>query len=156
MELELIQIITEGSYLQLSGLLGLVLFFVLVGLREVRNDRPEGYLYLNVAVFLAIAHAVMLANLVAEGLTGAIISDLTLWAWLVVFFAPALVTMFVVRALFNFAISQGREGMVKLFFGVTLICYLYMLGANWPMDVRAALTLIWLAVFFKTELAITN
>jgi hypothetical protein len=53
-------------------------------------------------------------------------------------------------------VLQGHDGLVKLFFGLTLLCYLYILGANWPLDIRAVLTLVWLGFFFKTEMAIAD
>jgi len=64
--------------------------------------------------------------------------------------------LFLARGLFNFARYESYDGLVKLFFGLTLFCFVFMLGSNWPLDVRAILALIWVAVFFKVELAIAN
>ena len=119
-----IDMFTTGTILQISGLLGLGVFFVVLGVREIREDRPEGFLYLTVALFLTIAHAVLLDNLVSANSSLAAVDNLTVWLWLVALFAPALVGIFLLRALFNFAVSQGRDGLVKLFFGMTLICYI--------------------------------
>ena len=45
---------------------------------------------------------------------------------------------------------------VKVFFGLTLLCYLYMVGQSWPIDVKGILTIIWLTMLFKTELSVAQ
>ena len=152
----LTEIFADSAFLQLSGLLGLTLFFILVGFREIRHERPEGYLFLTISVFLAISHAVLLSSLASAHLKSPLFENLSLWVWLVALLAPAICVIFIVRALFNFAVEKHREGLIKLFFGLTLVCYLYLLGSNWPLDVRGFLTIIWLSFLFKTELAVAN
>ena len=153
MDPAIIDIFTETSMLQLSGLIGLALFFALVGIREIMDERVEGSLFLVISIFLTLAHAVLLDNLAST--TGAI-GTLNSWGWLVSLLAPALIVIFLARGLFNFARYESRDGLVKLFFGLTLFCFLFMLGSDWPLDVRAILTLSWVAVLFKVELAIAN
>lgn len=152
----LADIFANSTFYQLSGLAGLILLFVLIGIREVRDDCAEGYFYLTIAVFLAIAHAVLLENALSSSPALPFLANLNVWHWLVVLLAPALVVLFVIRALVSFVTMDGSEGLVKLFFGTTLICYLYMIGINWPADVRGMLTVVWVGFLFKTELAITN
>lgn len=138
---------------QLSSLIGLALFFVLIGIRELLDECLEGSLFLMIALFLMLAHAVLLDNLIS---TTKVLGSLDSWAWLVSLLAPALVALFLGRGLFNFARYEGHEGLVKLFFGLSLFCLVFMLGSHWPMDVRAILTVTWVAVLFKVELAIAN
>jgi hypothetical protein len=152
----LAEIFANSTFYQLSGLAGLILFFVLAGIREVRDDCAEGYFYLTIAVFLAIAHAVLLDNALSSSSELPFLANLNVWHWLVVLLAPALIVLFVIRATVSFATLDSREGLVKLFFGVTLLCYLYMLGVNWPADIRGMLTIIWVGFLFKTEMAITD
>jgi len=146
----------NSTFYQLSGLAGLILFFILAGIREVRNNCPEGYLYLTVAVFLVIAHAVLLDNALSLSPQLPFLADLNVWLWLVVLLAPALIALFVIRAVVSFVTLEGHEGLVKLFFGITLLCFLYMIGVNWPADIRGMLTIVWVGLLFKTELAITD
>jgi hypothetical protein len=150
------EIFADTTFWQLSGLVGLVLFFLLAGIRELRDDCPEGYLYLVIALFLAIGHAVMLQNALTCDPRVPALAQLNLWKWLVVLGAPALIAMFIVRALVSFVMSAGREALVKLFFGLTLLCFLYQVGTDWPTDIRGMLTIVWGGFLFKTEMAITN
>jgi hypothetical protein len=149
-------IFADITFYQLSGLLGLALFFLLAGIREIRTDCSEGYLYLTVAVFLAVAHAVVLENALSCDPRPPALTGMNLWHWLVVLAAPALIVLFVLRSIFSFIALDGREGLIKLFFGLTLLCYLYLVGADWPADVRGLLTVVWIGFFFKTEMAITD
>jgi hypothetical protein len=152
----LADIFASSTFYQLSGLAGLILLFIVIGIREVRDDCPEGYFYLTVAVFLAVAHAVLLENALSSSPELPFLANLNVWYWLVVLLAPALIVLFVVRAAVSFVVLDSREGLVKLFFGTTLLCYLYMIGVNWPADVRGILTIVWVGFLFKTEMAITN
>ena len=153
MDTGIIDIFAETSLFQLSGLIGLALFFALVGIREIRDERPEGSLFLMIAIFLTIAHAILLNNLISTTET---LGSLNSWSWLVSLLAPALIVLFLARGLFNFARYENSDGLVKLFFGLTLFCFVFMLGSNWPLDVRAILTLIWVVVLLKVELAIAD
>jgi len=152
----LADIFANSTFYQLSGLAGLILLFIVIGIREVRNNCPEGYFYLAVAVFLAVAHAVLLDNALSSSPELPFLANLNVWYWLVVLLAPALIVLFVVRAVVSFVTLDSREGLVKLFFGTTLLCYLYMIGVNWPADVRGILTVVWVGFLFKTEIAITD
>lgn len=152
----LTDIVAQSAFFQLSGLLGLGMFFVLLGLREIQDDRPEGFLYLMIAIFLAVAHAVLLDNMISTTPELAVLGPINVWLWLVFLLAPALICLFLLRSMVNFALYQGRDGLFKLFFGLTLLCFVYMLGDHWPMDVRGILIIIWIGFFFKTEMAIAS
>lgn len=152
----LVEIFADSTFYQLSGLAGLTLFFVLAGIRELRDDSPQGYLYMTIAIFLAIGHAVVLENALTCDPRPAVFSHLDLWVWLVALLAPALIALFLIRSLVSFVLADAREALVKLFFGLTLLCYLYMLGNNWSVDVRGILTIVWIGFLFKTETAIAS
>lgn len=149
-------IFADITFYQLSGLFGLALFFVLAGIREIRTECSEGYLYLTVALFLAVAHAVVLDNALSCDPLPPTLAGMNLWLWLVLLVAPALIALFVLRAAVSFFTLDAREGLVKLFFGLTLLCYLYLVGTEWPTDVRGLLTIVWIGFFFKTEMAVTD
>ncbi len=150
----LTDIFADGAVIQVAALLGATLFFLTVGLLEVRDEHPEGFLYLTIALFFVLAHIACLVNLPAHLEATGIVSEFSIWAWMALLLAPALIALYLLRSLLDFAFSRSRRGMVKLFFGLTLLCFLYMLGADWPMDIRGVMTLIWLSMFFKLELGI--
>ena len=148
-----IDIFVGSSRLQLSSIIGLALFFAVIGIRETRNERPEGSLYFVIAVFLTMAHAVLLDNLASVTET---LGPLDSWGWLVSLLAPALIILFLARGLFDIVRHESHHGLLKLFFGLTLFCFVFMVGCDWPMDVRAILTLTWVVFLFKVELAISG
>ena len=147
------EILGDTTFYQLSGLAGLTLFFALAAVREFRNGCLRGDLYLTIALFLALAHAVVLENALTCDPRPQILSHLDLWVWLVVLLGPALIALFFVRSLISFVLTNRHVALIKLFFGLTLFCYLYMLGTNWPVDVRGFLTIVWIVFLFKTETA---
>ena len=155
MEQTITQIFVDGALAQLSGLIGLAIFFMIVGLREIRNEHPQGFFYLTLSLFFVVAHFFQMANFPDELLRGDIRGGFDVWTWIVLIFAPALVALFVVRGLIGLAFAQGREGLVKLFFGSTLLCFLFMLGTDWPIDVKGILTLVWLTLLLRLELSDT-
>jgi hypothetical protein len=84
------------------------------------------------------------------------LNNLNFWQWLIAFFAPALITLYLLFGFFNMLMSKVKLGLVKIFFGLTLLCYLFMLGGNWPLDVRGIITLIWIGLWFDVELGLTG
>jgi len=151
----LTDIFTSAVWFQTAALLLGVIFFLIVGLRELRHGHAEGYLYLTLAVFFSVAHAIVLSN----GLENNMFHDLprlNLWTWLTSQLAPALIALYVLRAAASFCFASRHEGLTRLFFGLTLVCFLYMVGAGWPVDIRAIIALLWLGILFKTELVETD
>ncbi|MDF1545513.1 MAG: hypothetical protein P1R58_10460, partial [bacterium] len=149
MEQELIKIFTDVTLLQLMALLAGSLFFAAVGFRSYHEDHFEALLYLALAFFFLIAHILCLLNIPPDYL------DLNLrnpWYWFVSLLAPALIVLMLSFALFSFVTTRVREGSIKLFFGLTLFCYLFMLGSHWPIDVRGILTLIYSGIWISLEL----
>ncbi len=156
MEATLLQIYANGSLIMLSGLVAAALFFVMVGLRELRDDQMEGLLYLILGLFFFGAHFYYLMNLPDPTPMGAQATLDRVWGWLSVIFAPALIGLFVLIGLFNFAVTQVKLGLTKLFFGVSLVAYLYLLGAGWAIDIKGILTVVWTMIWFNVELETAN
>ncbi|MCP4683929.1 MAG: hypothetical protein GY867_00640 [bacterium] len=156
MDRVLIDIFADGAVIQVAALLGAALFFMTVGFIEARHEHPEGYLYLAISLFFVSAHVACLLNLPTHLSATGKLTDFNAWTWLALLLAPALIAVYLLRSLFDFVVSQNRKGLVKMFFGLTLLCYLYMLGAHWPLDVRGIMTLIWLSLFFKLELGLVR
>ena len=147
------QIFADGSYIQLTALLTGALFFAMVGIREMRNESIYGYLFAAIGIFFLAIHAILILNLAPSGSP---VSYLNFWEWLIAFFAPALISLYLVFGFFNMLMSKVRTGMVKIFFGLTLLCYLIMLGGNWPLDARGIIVMIWSGLWFDVELGLTG
>ncbi len=150
---QITQIFADAAYFQLTALLTGALFFGMIGLRELRNENLYGYLFAATSVFFLATHAFFLLNLPP---TVSPLNNLGFWEWLIAFFAPALITLYIVFGFFSMLMSKIRNGLVKIFFGLTLLCYLFMLGGSWPLDARGIIVMIWSGVWFDVELGITG
>jgi len=152
MEQNIEYIFAGSSFLILSGLAAAALFFAMAGLREVRESCQEGLLYLALSLFFALAHIFLLFNTTSANCISHAVAQPDFWGWLISLLAPALIVLFLGFGLFSFLTARFREALVKTFFGLTLACYLYMLGSHWPVDVRGILILIWCGTWFDLEL----
>jgi len=148
-----IQNIMAGSNtLQLYGLLTAALFFAMVGFRELRDERLDGLLFVVMAAFFAFAHVFYLVQLPPESALAGIITHVEIWKWLAFVLAPVLIFLYLLFGLYSFICSHYRDGLLKLFFGLTLLCYLYMVGQHWDVDVKGILTLTWTLIWLDVEL----
>jgi hypothetical protein len=143
----------NGFAIGLSGLIAAALFFCMVGIRELADDRHEGLLYVVLGLFFMAAHFYLLTNLPAYQQTGVgtVENLMKVWNWLVMIFAPALIGLFLLIGLYNFVITQVKIGLTKMFFGLSLTAFLYWLGAEWAMDIRGILTVVWTLIWFDVE-----
>lgn len=151
MPLTLEYIFAEGAFLLMTGLVAIALFFLMAGLREIRDRQLPGLLFLSLALFFAGVHVLYAVNLPADSTVARMLADLGFWGWLGAIFAPALIGMYFVRGLVSFVLTHLRAGLIKLFFGLTLLCYLYMLGDAWPADVKGILIIIWSLTWLEVE-----
>jgi len=152
MEHNLQEFFDTTALLQIMALLVGALFFAMAGLRELKNERPEGYFFLTLSVFFLMAHGYCICNLPPDLSVIPVSGGLGIWQWLVNLLAPALIILLLVFGLFSLLMTRLWEGLVKIFFGLTLLCYLYMLGGSWPIDMRGILTVIYGSVWFHIEL----
>lgn len=149
---ELNQIFAHAQAIYLSALMAGALFFGMVGLRELRGQRMEGFLYVVLSLFFLCTHFFYLMNLPVNAQIGSPENLDLVWNWLSRVMAPAVIILFVGIGTFNLAILNVRQGAIKMFFGVTLALFLYILGATWPIDIKAILTVVWSLVWFDVEL----
>jgi hypothetical protein len=152
MEHELTLIFTRTAAIYLSALIAAALFFAMVGIREVRQEKLDGILYVAIAIFFLLAHFYCLLNLPDKTPLGSPQNLAIFWQWMVGVLAPALITLYLVIGLFNFARAHVRTGLVKMFFGLTLVCFLYMLGQSWGVDIKGIVTVVWCMLWFNVEL----
>ena len=113
----------------------------------------EGLVYLTIALFFVSAHLLLLFNIPIDNSLSYITSQLNIWIWLIIILAPALIFLFVSFGLVNFLFNNSRLGLVKIFFGLTLLCYLFMLGSSWPVDLKGIITFLFCFAWFEVELS---
>ncbi len=152
MEHAIAEIYSTGTIAQASGLIAMAIFFIVVSVRELRDEHPAGFFMFALSTFFAVIHVLLLAGVFTSGPLGQPIPHLNMWTWLASLLAPAVIGLFLLKGLYGLLSSDTREGMVKMFFGLTLLCFLHMIGTDWPVDVKAVMTVVWLTVFFKMEL----
>jgi hypothetical protein len=146
---QITRIIADASYFQLAAMLAAALFFFMVAFRELSDDNFYGYFFAAVGIFFLAIHALFLMNIPSAVSP---LNNLSLWSWLIAFLAPSLIVLYLLFGFFNVLMAKIRVGLVKIFFGLTLFCYLFMLGGGWPIDVRGILVLIWSGLWFGVEL----
>lgn len=141
----------QTSQLILHCLLAGGIFFAMAGLRELNCRELQGCLFLATSLFFAALHLVYLNNLSPTVLASLGMSQIDLWQWLTQILAPVIIALFLIYGMIRM-VHSVRAGMIKLFFGLTLFCYLYMVGANWPIDVKGILAIVYTGFFFDVSL----
>lgn len=128
------------------------LFFFMAGIRSLKNACLEGLLYFAISLFFGVAHIFYLYNLPIDSSISFILSNSSIWNWLTIIFAPSLILLFISFGLTNFLLDYFRIGLIKIFFGLTLLCYIFMLGSSWAIDIRGMITLLFCFIWFEVEL----
>lgn len=142
-------------HLVLATLISISLYMIMCGFREMDNNPFHGMYYLSLAFFFSIAHLIFLKILPLSFLTVTKTLGPGMWNWVVVLLAPSLVILFLMTGLYSLIRSLIRTGFIKIFFGLSLVCFLYLLGPGWPLDVKGIITLLWVMTWYKVELAST-
>lgn len=144
--------LSSNAFFLLIGLLATALFFLMVAIRELRNDCYEGFMYFPLALFFGTAHGFYLAYFPIDSPAAMFLADLNVWTWLGFVLAPAIAVLFVLLGLFALVRINLMTGMVKMFFGLTLVCFLFMLGTSWDADVKGIIALLYCMSWFHVEL----
>jgi hypothetical protein len=152
MDRELLRFFSDVTVYHNVGLISGILFFLMLGIRQIRDDQPIGYLLLTLSLILVIGHGYYLENLPKDHQLFHSTSGPVIFAWLIKLSAPALSLLFVLFGLLSLARSEYRASLIKIFFGLSLFSYLFLLGPAWPLDVRALVTLLWCLIWFDVEL----
>lgn len=126
-------------------------FFTAVAHREMRDGFMHGVMYYFVAAFLFMAHFAMILIAKTPFASSTFVPPDSLFGWINVAIAPALIVLFIVLGSWRIAATQVRLGTIRLFFGLTLLCYLYLLGSSWPLDVKAFITMAYIIAWFEVE-----
>jgi hypothetical protein len=143
--------LSSTSFFFLIGLLATALFFLMVAIRDLRSDRYEGFMYIPLAMFFGAAHGFYLWYFPIDSPMSMLVADLNLWTWTELVLAPSLALLFVLLGAFALLRIEIAAALVKMFFGLTLVCYLFMLGTSWPADVKGIITFIYCLTWFHLE-----
>ncbi len=146
------EIFANGALMLLTGLFTGFLFFFVTAMKEFKDERPEGLLYFTFSVFFFVGHLYCLFNQPENSYIGRQLASISIWSWAVMIAAPSLIILLLLAAFINAVSRSIKLGLYKGFFGMTLVCFLYMIGQTWPIDIKALLTLLWAGVWFHLEL----
>ena len=148
--------LSSNSFFLLVGLLAAALFSMMVAIRDLRNDRYEGLMYLPLSLFFGTAHGFYLWNLPIDSTLSILMADLNVWTWTGYILAPSMIALFLIMGTFCLLRSNITVAMVKIFFGLTLLCFLFMLGMDWSADVKGIITFLYCLGWFHLEFEIAS
>ncbi len=142
-----------STFLYLTGLLVAALFFAKIGIRDIKLGHYDGLIYLALSLFFIGAHVVFLFAGRADNTLFSFASRLNFLSWFVLLFAPALVILYLVFGLYNFIRMNLFDGFARVFFGTTLIGFLYFIGLDWAVSLKAFLTLLYCGAWLLIEIS---
>jgi len=140
-----------SAFLYLTGLLVIALFFTKIGIRDVMLGQYDGLVYIALSLFFIGAHVIFLFAGKADNTLFNFVTQLSLTSWFVLLFAPALVIFYVIFGLFSFIKLHFYDGLTRVFFGATLIGFLYFLGFEWSEFLKALLTMFYCGAWLVIE-----
>ncbi|MDD5424926.1 MAG: hypothetical protein PHN52_00350 [candidate division Zixibacteria bacterium] len=152
MELSFHKIYSDCSYLFLPGLVAVSFSFTSAGLRHIRQKGYEGIVYFILALFFMVAHACFIFEIPCRFFPVSALTGISLGKWTDLILVPALLFTYILSGIYAFIRTSFNEGLIKIFFGLTLYCYLFMLGINWPENFRIGLVFIWFLFFIIIEI----
>ena len=126
------------------------MFMTVGALRTFRTNLTAAFIYATLSLFCWTLHFVWLVN-TPDGSILYYFADMSAAKWLVFIFAPALVILFLTSGAYWYAKEGLVEALPRLFFGLTLLLLLYMLGVDWPLEFRGLLSFFWAAFLLATE-----
>jgi len=126
------------------------MFMAVGALRAFRTNLTAAFIYATLSLFCWTLHFVWLVNAPDESILFYLV-DMSAARWLVFIFAPALVILFLTSGAYWYAKEGMVEALPRLFFGLTLLLLLYMLGVDWPLEFRGLLSFFWAAFLLATE-----
>lgn len=145
-------LLSSNSFYLLTLMAAACLFFMMAAIRELRNDCYEGIIYVPLSLFFGAVHIFSLKYFPMDGPLEYLISGMNIWNWMAMFLAPALIMLFIFLGLLNLARIDLTTAMVKVFFGLTLLFFLFEVGYAWPVDVKGIITMLYCLTWFEVEL----
>jgi len=136
----------------LTGLIAAALFFTMHGVKELKMRQFEGILYIAMSGFFLFANILFIVSSGSNHSLLGYIAQISVTGWVIILFAPALIFLYLLFGLFNFARYQFTEGAIKIFIGVAMVVLLYTLGPDWPELVKVSLIIVSSIIWFSFEL----
>ena len=143
--------IGTGAFFFLAGMVMAALFFAMIAIKQLRDNQFEGLLFAGLSLFFLAGHVVLLLG-GSQGECFNFDISLNFWQWAILVLGPAVVLMYLLPGLINLVRLSFAEALLKFFFGITLIAFLYALGTGWPDDIRAMLVILYAVLWFNIEL----
>ena len=134
---------------QLSVVLAGALFFVMCGLRILKEDLAHSFLYFGLSLLFLIFHGYLLANLPEKVV---LLQHVSLRLWLITVFAPVLILLILALSLVNLLGGRKVIAGLKILMGLSLVGILYKFGHSWSIDLRCLLAVLWSGLWIKMEL----
>ena len=145
-------VFTDFHSMMLIALLGGSLFFWMATLRELNDFCLEGFLHFALALFFGSAHFFLWFH--GESAIAKTVLELGwgFFGWLSLAVAPALIILYLIQGAYRMAVSHFRPGLIRIFFGITLLFYLFVLGADWPTDAKGIIVGLYCLIWLDIEL----
>jgi len=144
-------VFSASSFVYLCGLIAASLFFVMVGIRELRMDRYEGLMYIGLAVFFIFAHGVFLMANSGSSLNR-YWEQINIFEWVALLLGPALILLYLSLGLLSLIKFHLAEALLKIVLGGALIGILYTFGFGWPEAIKALLVIVFGCFWFTIEM----
>jgi hypothetical protein len=148
----ILQTVGTGTFMFLAGMVMASLFFAMIAIKQLRENRIEGLVFAGLSLFFLTGHALLLLFYTGPGEMIDFENSMNFWQWAVLILGPALILLYLLPGAFNFIRLSYAEALLKFFFGVTLLAFLYALGDWWPDDVKALLVIMYTVLWFNIEL----
>lgn len=136
-----------------------LLFFVglaliINGIRETRKNIPTAVFYFSTGLFLILAHIFFLDKAPNTDLFSFTAAKLNLFLWIDLFLTRSVIVLLIVFGIFRFFRVNYLTGLIQIFFALTLILFLYVVGINWAISYKSMLTLFYFLTFAVMELKV--
>jgi hypothetical protein len=142
----------SGSFFFLAGLIAASMVFIMLGIRWLKLDRHEGFMFIALAAFFLIANLAFLLIESSSTIISSIKLNFTFWHWIALLVGPAVIILYFVFGLYNLLKFEVGEAILKTILGIALIMILYAFGYNWSEIIKSALVLIFCIGWFTLEL----
>lgn len=140
------------SNLFLPGFVAVSISFASAGLKGLKSRESDSLIYILISLFFIAAHFYFLFDHALRLPFGSAFVNVSAFAWFEYLLAPTTILVFLLSGIFAFYKTRFKNGLIRIFFGLTLYCYFYMLDIDWPIQAKAALVLLWLMVLFYLEI----
>ena len=152
MDALILETVGTGTFMFLAGMVMASLFFAMIAIKQLRDHRVEGLMFAGLSLFFLTGHALLLLYYCGPGDIINFDRSMSFWQWAVLVLGPVMILMYLLPGMFNFVRLSYAEALLKFFFGISLLAFLYALGTDWPDDVKALMIFMYTILWFNIEL----